>query len=146
MTVTFLLDCCSHRNGTIPQSTSTHQTNMSAISRQQKTKGEGFIIEAEKTLAKKTWFASSTESKHEDAAELYEKAANAFKVGGCHAQAGDAYSKAAELHRDQLKQLGEASKCLSSAGEFWVAHAMCRVSCFRCEFNSDAMFLLVLND
>ena len=83
------------------------------ISRQQKTKG--FLIEAEKTLAKKTWFASSTEQKHEEAAELYEKAANAFKVGGCHAQAGDAYSKAAEIHRDQLKQLGEASKCLSSA-------------------------------
>ena len=94
-------------------------TSMSAISRQQKTKGEGFLIEAEKTLAKKTWFASSTEQKHEEAAELYEKAANAFKVGGCHAQAGDAYSKAAEIHRDQLKQLGEASKCLSSAGKLF---------------------------
>jgi hypothetical protein len=106
---------------------------MSAISRQQKTKGEGFLIEAENTLAKKTWFASSTEQKHEDAAELYEKAANAFKVGGCHAQAGDAYSKAAAIHRDELKQLGEASKCLSSAGKFlwwWHILCMCWASCF----------------
>jgi len=54
--------------------------------------------------------------KYEEAAELYEKAANAFKVGGCHAKAGDAYSKAAAIHRDQLKNLGEASKCLSNAG------------------------------
>ena len=108
------------KKATHPRAThSTTRTSMSAISRQQKTKGEGFLIEAEKTLAKKTWFASSTEQKHEEAAELYEKAANAFKVGGCHAQAGDAYSKAAEIHRDQLKQLGEASKCLSSAGKLF---------------------------
>lgn len=94
---------------------------MSAISRQQKTKGEGFLLEAERTLEKKTWFASSTEQKYEEAAELYEKAANAFKVGGCHAKAGDAYSKAAAIHRDQLKNLGEASKCLSNAGKFPVS-------------------------
>lgn len=90
---------------------------MSAISKKQKIKGEGFIIEAEKTLGKKSWFTSSTEQKHEEAAELFEKAANAFKVGGCHAQAGEAYSRAAELHRDKLSNLGEASKCLSNAGE-----------------------------
>ena len=94
---------------------------MSAISRQQKTKGEGFLLEAERTLEKKTWFASSTEQKYEEAAELYEKAANAFKVGGCHAKVGDAYSKAAAIHRDQLKNLGEASKCLSNAGKFPVS-------------------------
>ena len=88
-----------------------------AISRKQKVKGEGFIIEAEKTLTKKTWFASSSEQKYEEAAELFEKAANAYKVGQCHAPAGDAYSRAAELHRDKLNNLGEASKCLSSAGE-----------------------------
>ena len=89
----------------------------SAISRKQKVKGDGFIIEAEKTLAKKTWFASSTEQKFEEAAEFFEKAANAYKVGQCLAPAGDAYSRAAEIHRDKLSNLGEASKCLSNAGE-----------------------------
>jgi len=72
--------------------------------------------EAEKTLSKKTWFASSTESKNEEAAELFEKAANAFKVGGCHADAGDAYGRAADIHRDKLNNMGEASKCMSNAG------------------------------
>jgi len=89
---------------------------MSAISRQQRNKAESFIDEASKKLTKKTWFASSTEQKYEDAAELYDKAANAFKVGGFYPEAGDAYQKSAELYRDKLKQSGEASKALSNAG------------------------------
>jgi alpha-soluble NSF attachment protein len=90
---------------------------MSAISRKQKTKAEAFLIEARNTVGKKTWFANSTEEKYENAAELYEKAANAFKVGGFHHEAGDAYRKAADLYQNKLKNLGEASKALASAGE-----------------------------
>ena len=55
---------------------------MSALANSQKKKGEAFLSEAESTLKKSTWFASSTERKHEDGAELCIKAAKAFKVGG----------------------------------------------------------------
>lgn len=72
--------------------------------------------EANKKLSKKTWLASSTETKNEEAAELFEKAANAFKVGGCHAEAGDAYSRAADIYRDKLGNMGEASKAMSNSG------------------------------
>lgn len=89
---------------------------MSAISKQQRVKGEAFLSEAESTLAKKTWFASSSEQKHEDAAELYGKAANAFKVGGFFLEAGDAYAKAAKIFREKLKNGMEASKALTESG------------------------------
>lgn len=89
---------------------------MSAISKQQKVKGEAFLNEADKTLAKKTWFASSSEQKYEDSAELYQKAANAFKVGGFFKDAGDAYNKASNLYKNKLKNGMEASKCLTETG------------------------------
>lgn len=89
---------------------------MSAVSRAQRNKGENFINEANAKLAKKTWFASSTEQKFEEAAELFEKAANAYKVGSLFSEAGDAYQRAAKLHQTELKNTGEASKCLSNAG------------------------------
>lgn len=101
---------------------------MSAISRAQKNKGENFINQANSTLKKSTWFASSTEQKYEDAAELFEKAANAYKVGSLFSEAGDAYKRAAKLYQNELKNLGEASKCLTNAG-----------SCFKKSSPSDAI-------
>jgi alpha-soluble NSF attachment protein len=91
---------------------------MSAISKQQKVKGETFLAQADKELAKRTWLSSSAEQKFEDAAELYQKAANAFKVGGFFEDAGLAYSKAAGLYQDKLKSGMEASKCLTETGKF----------------------------
>mmetsp|Transcript_37332 Transcript_37332/g.57305 ORF Transcript_37332/g.57305 Transcript_37332/m.57305 type:complete len:310 (+) Transcript_37332:107-1036(+) len=89
---------------------------MSAIAKNQKRKGETLLEEAVRTLNKTAWFASSKERNQEDAAELYEKAANAFKVGGLYGEAGSAYTKAAGIYRDKLKNLNEASKALSNAG------------------------------
>mmetsp|Transcript_29996 Transcript_29996/g.63142 ORF Transcript_29996/g.63142 Transcript_29996/m.63142 type:complete len:317 (-) Transcript_29996:216-1166(-) len=89
---------------------------MSALAKSQKSKGDAFLAEAEATLKKSTWFSSSTERKYEDAAESYQKAANAYKVGGLHENAASAYQKAAALYVDKLKSLGEASKCLADAG------------------------------
>jgi len=74
------------------------------------------LIEANNQLSKKTWFASSTERKYEDAAEAFDKAANAYKVGGMYSEAGDAYRKAADLQKEKLNNLSEASKMLSNAG------------------------------
>lgn len=101
---------------------------MSAITRAQKNKGDNFVNEATATLSKRTWFSSSTEQKYEDAAELFEKAANAYKVGSLFSEAGDAYKRAAKLYQTELKNLGEASKCLSNAG-----------SCFKKSSSPDAI-------
>lgn len=89
---------------------------MSALSQAQRSKGDTFLQEAESTLSKSTWLASSTERKYEDAAESFTRAANAYKVGGWNDEAGAAYKRAAELYKDKLNSLGEASKCLSDAG------------------------------
>ena len=90
------------------------------MAKAQKGKGDGFMLEAKKMLSKKAWFSSSKEKQKEDAAELLEQAANAYKVGGFHQEAGDAYSEAAKIYRDDLGNMNEASKCLSKAGVFTV--------------------------
>ena len=74
-------------------------------------------------MKKSTWFSSSKEQKYEDSAELLEKAANAFKVAGCNNEAGNAYVKAAELYRDELKNIVEACKCLTSGGTYFFFHS-----------------------
>jgi len=89
---------------------------MSALSQAQRNKGDAFFKEAENVLKKSSWFASSTERKFEDAAEAFIKSANAYKVGGMNDEAGQAYLRAAELYKDKLKSLSEASKSLSDAG------------------------------
>lgn len=89
---------------------------MSAISKKQRVKGDAYVSEAKSTLSKKTWFASSSEQKFEDGAELYEKAANAYKVGGFHTEAGDAFMSAANIYKDETNNSMEAGKCLTSAG------------------------------
>lgn len=82
----------------------------------QKGKAEAFIAEAEGMLAKKSWFSSSKERNAEEAAEMFEKAANAYKVGGLNQDAGNTYTKAAELYRDRLSDYNNASKAFNNAG------------------------------
>jgi hypothetical protein len=89
---------------------------MSAMAKAQKGKGDAFVKDAEALLNKKSWFSSKTKNA-EDAAELYEQAANAYKVGGLNQEAGDAYSKAAAIYRDTLSDFNSASKNLNNAGE-----------------------------
>jgi len=89
---------------------------MSTIARQQRVRGDTFLAQADKALAKRTWLASGTEQKHEDAAELYLKAANAYKVGGGFNEAGDAFKKAADIFTNKLKNLMEASSAMTQAG------------------------------
>jgi hypothetical protein len=90
---------------------------MSAISKKQRVKGDAFLSEAESILAKKTWFASAAEQKYEDATELYQKAANAYKVGGFFTEAGNAYGTAAKIFQNKLKNGMEASKALTESGK-----------------------------
>lgn len=89
------------------------------MAKNQKSKADAFAAEAAQKLGKTkgAWFQSSKDRKYEEAAELYEQAANAYKVGGFNQEAGEAYQKAAEIHRDQLTNLNEASKDMSQAGK-----------------------------
>lgn len=89
---------------------------MSALAKAQKGKGDTFVKEAEALLTKKGWFTSKNKNA-EDAAELYEQAANAYKVGGLNQEAGECYSKAAEIYRDTLSEFNSASKSLKDAGK-----------------------------
>ena len=88
---------------------------MSAMAKAQKGKGDAFMKEAEVLLNKKSWFGSKTKNA-EDAAEVFEKAANAYKVGGLNQEAGETYMKAAELYRDRLSDFSNASKAFNNAG------------------------------
>lgn len=74
------------------------------------------MSEAQKTLSKKAWFASGRERNAEEAAELMMQAANAYKVGGWHQEAGTTYMEAAKIYQNTLSQANEASKCYSQAG------------------------------
>jgi alpha-soluble NSF attachment protein len=89
---------------------------MAAMAKAQKGKGDAFMKEAEALLNKKSWFGSKSKNA-EDAAEIYEQAANAYKVGGLNQEAGDAYSQAATIYRDTLSDFNSASKALNNAGE-----------------------------
>lgn len=91
---------------------------MSALASGQRKKALDFVSQAEAVLGKKSWFSSSKERNQDDAAELYQQAANAYKVGGFGHEAGTTYSQAGAIYRDTLKNPAEASKCYSQAGAF----------------------------
>jgi alpha-soluble NSF attachment protein len=86
------------------------------LASQQRNRGDAFYAAATKKLGERTWMASSTEKKNEEAAGLFEQAANAFKVAGADKEAGDAYSKAAEVYTEKLNNVLDGSKCWASAG------------------------------
>ena len=89
---------------------------MSAMAKAQKAKALEYTAQAEKCLSKKSWFSSSRERNHEDAAELLMQAANAYKVGGLMNEAGVTYSRVGEIYRDTLSNPNEAAKAFSNAG------------------------------
>ena len=91
---------------------STHLAN------QQRSRGDAFFAAATKKLSERTWMAAATERKNEEAAGLFEQAANAFKVAGAEKEAGDAFAQAAEVYTDKLSNVLDGSKCWASAGIF----------------------------
>ncbi|KAI3783507.1 hypothetical protein L1987_42591 [Smallanthus sonchifolius] len=74
-------------------------------------KGEDFEKQADKKLGDWTFFGS----KHEDAAELYEKSANFYKIGKSWDQAGAVYVKLAECYM-KLDSKHEAGNAYADAG------------------------------
>jgi alpha-soluble NSF attachment protein len=86
------------------------------MAKAQKTKALEYSASAEKTLAKRGgWFSSSKDKNNEDAAELFLQAANAYKVGGLQHEAGDAYVRAAVLYKEMTSG-SDAAKAYAQAG------------------------------
>ncbi|KAJ0525637.1 putative NSF attachment protein [Helianthus annuus] len=74
-------------------------------------KGEDFEKQADKKLSDWKFFGN----KHEDAADLYEKAANFYKIGKSWDQAGGVYVKLAECYL-KLDSKHEAANAYADAG------------------------------
>ena len=91
---------------------------MSALAKAQSAKAKDFEAQAEKLLAKKSWFGGK-EKNQEDAAEALQQAANAYKVGGMNDEAGKCYNRVGDLFRG-INQLTEAAKAYSQAGGFFM--------------------------
>ncbi|KZZ86999.1 NSF attachment protein [Ascosphaera apis ARSEF 7405] len=60
------------------------------------------------------WFGSKAE-KYENAADLYQQAANAFRLQKMNKEAGQAFEKAASVHRDNLNEPDDAAQSLIEA-------------------------------
>lgn len=105
---------------------------MSAGSLAHRSKGDAFLQEADAILKKSTLPGSSTTKKNERAVKSVKNAAEAYKSGGWYDEAGKAYQRAADLHKDKLKNKLEASKCLTDAGEcLKKSNPTMSTSCFR---------------
>jgi alpha-soluble NSF attachment protein len=61
------------------------------------------------------WFASAT-SKHEEAGDLYQQAANAFKIDKLFREAGDAHAREAEC-REKCQEINEAANAWWNAAK-----------------------------
>ncbi|VFQ62670.1 unnamed protein product [Cuscuta campestris] len=77
----------------------------------QKVKGEEFLQKAQRRLSGWSLFSN----KNEDAADLFDKAANSFKLAKSWAEAGGAYAKLAECHL-KLDSKHEAANAYAEAG------------------------------
>ncbi|RCH87427.1 hypothetical protein CU098_000011, partial [Rhizopus stolonifer] len=76
---------------------------------------QDLLVQAEKKLNSWTWFNST--SKQEDAAEIYEKAGNTFKLAQRWRDAGGAFVKAAELYKATPELQHESSKSFENAAK-----------------------------
>ncbi|KAF7732374.1 hypothetical protein EC973_005270 [Apophysomyces ossiformis] len=74
-----------------------------------------FVQQAEKKLNGWSWFGNG--NKQEEAAELYEKAGNNFKLAQRWLEAGDAFIRCAELYKKVPDMSFEASKAFENAAK-----------------------------
>ncbi|KAK1830804.1 soluble NSF attachment protein [Podospora conica] len=79
----------------------------------------GLIQKAERTLQSASggfsFFSSGREDKYQTAADLYIQAANAFKLNRENREAGQAFEKAAAIHRDKLNEPDDAANLMIDA-------------------------------
>eukprot|EP00548_Thalassiothrix_antarctica_P006200 CAMPEP_0194136728 /NCGR_PEP_ID=MMETSP0152-20130528/6734_1 /TAXON_ID=1049557 /ORGANISM="Thalassiothrix antarctica, Strain L6-D1" /LENGTH=151 /DNA_ID=CAMNT_0038833505 /DNA_START=95 /DNA_END=550 /DNA_ORIENTATION=+ len=91
---------------------------LSSVVGHQKGKGDDFSQEAEVVYnnddSKSLW-STTREKKCEDASALFDKAGDAYKVGGFYYDAAAAYMRSATILRDDLKNNFDASKAFKNA-------------------------------
>ncbi|KAK0706707.1 soluble NSF attachment protein [Lasiosphaeria miniovina] len=79
----------------------------------------GLIAKAEKTLQSASggfsFFSSGKEDKLQSAAELFVEAGNAFKLERMNTEAGKAFEKAADIHRNKLNEPDDAANLMVDA-------------------------------
>ncbi|KAK3343806.1 soluble NSF attachment protein [Lasiosphaeria hispida] len=77
------------------------------------------VQKAEKTLQSAgggfSFFGGGKEDKYQSAADLYQQAANAFKLERLSKEAGGAFEKAAAIHRDRLNEPDDAANLMIDA-------------------------------
>ena len=86
--------------------------------------------QAEKRLKKWSMFGSS-EEKYEDAADLFEKAANCYKREKMHKEAGNAFLKCAECFKKARFLFGESGVWPARTRCCLPSHRLLLLSCFR---------------
>ncbi|KAK0705025.1 soluble NSF attachment protein [Lasiosphaeris hirsuta] len=77
------------------------------------------VQKAEKTLQSAgggfSFFGGGKEDKYQSAGDLYQQAANAFKLERLFKEAGSAFEKAAAIHRDRLNEPDDAANLMIDA-------------------------------
>jgi len=86
--------------------------------------GGQFTAEAEKALNRTTLFGFGKAQKYEDAADLFTKAGNAYKLSSEYTLAGQAFLRAADCHmknesgkNDMINSITEAGNCFKMSGD-----------------------------
>jgi len=76
------------------------------------------------------WFSSAS-TKFEDAGDLYQQAANSFKIGKLYKEAGDAFSREAEC-REKCKETNDAANAWWNAAKAYKKTHPDREACLAC--------------
>jgi alpha-soluble NSF attachment protein len=81
-----------------------------------KSPAEDMLAKADRRLKSSTGWFSSSSTKYEEAGDLFQQAANAFKVDKMFKEAGDAFSREAEC-RENGKEISEAANAWWNASK-----------------------------
>lgn len=92
-------------------------------------KGDDLVAKANKRLTSFSLFGSG--SKYEEAAEMYEKAANQFKLGKAWDKAGDAYIRLSEMHMKLESKHDSASAWVEAAKAYLKSDQRRAVACLQ---------------
>lgn len=82
----------------------------------QKSQGQTLLDKADKKANSSTGWFSSASTKYEEAGDLYQQAANAFKIDKEFKQAGDAHAREAEC-REKCQEANEAANAWWNAAK-----------------------------
>lgn len=81
-----------------------------------KSPAQGFLEKADKKANSSTGWFSSASTKFEEAGDLYQQAANAFKIDKLFKEAGDAHAREAEC-REKCQESNEAAQAWWNAAK-----------------------------